>query len=384
MIVFKNYLKVLKKNLGMFIGFTVLFIGMSLLYVNLGNDPVAEFTSSKPYVSIVNRDKESSLIDHFIEYTEKNAEIIELDDNETVLKDAIFYREVSFIMIIPEGFNDAIKNKELLEIETMSVPDSSSVYLEMLLEKYLNIVDVYANSGMTETEIISNINNVMKKEAFIVIDSEVNVSEFDNVAFFYRFSNYVILYICVYLVGFLMSTFNNSKIKRRNLVSGTSYLKINMELFLGNLVFALSMWLLYVVVSIILFGNIMFTINGLLLILNSLIFTIMSLSIGFMIGSFVRNKEAINGLSNVIALGFSFLCGAFVPQAFLGSNIVNMSKTLPSYYYITNVDIINNLTNYTINNLKPIFINMGILVIYTIGFFLITNIISRLTLKKEN
>ena len=45
-------------------------------------------------------------------------------------------------------------------------------------------------------------------------------------------------------------------------------------------------------------------------------------------------------VSNVLALGMSFLTGVFVPLEFLGEGIIRFAHFLPSYWYILGVRFI--------------------------------------------
>lgn len=85
-----------------------------------------------------------------------------------------------------------------------------------------------------------------------------------------------------------------------------NYKEYNRKLLLSNSLFAIVLWFIYVVLSFILVGDVMFTKNGIMYIVNSFIFSICSLTIAFLIGSVVLNKNAINGIVNVVALRFKF------------------------------------------------------------------------------
>ncbi|MEG1732887.1 MAG: ABC transporter permease, partial [Longicatena sp.] len=72
--------------------------------------------------------------------------------------------------------------------------------------------------------------------------------------------------------------------------------------------------------------------------LNAFVFMIVCVTLGYfisvLVGGFRNEQNAINGISNVITLGSSFLCGAFVPQAFLSQGVLQISSFLPTYWYI--------------------------------------------------
>ena len=125
----------------------------------------------------------------------------------------------------------------------------------------------------------------------------------------------------------------------------------------------------------------MFTTHGLIYIENSFIFTICAVTIAFLIGNLVNNKNAINGIVNVVALGSSFLCGAFVPMEWLPDSVLKIAHILPSYYYISTNEALKELEVINLETLKPILANMGILLGFAMGFVILRNILSK---KKEN
>ncbi len=78
----------------------------------------------------------------------------------------------------------------------------------------------------------------------------------------------------------------------------------------------------------------MTTAIGVVYIINSLVLTICATTIAFLIGNLVSNKGTINGIVNVVALGSSFLCGAFVPMEWLPDSVLKIAHTLPTFYNI--------------------------------------------------
>jgi ABC-2 type transport system permease protein len=86
--------------------------------------------------------------------------------------------------------------------------------------------------------------------------------------------------------------------------------------------------------------------------------------------------NAINGIVNVIALGSSFLCGAFVPLRWLPSSVLTIAKFLPTYYYVKSNSIITTLEEINFTTLKPVLINMGILLGSAVVFMILSNVVS--------
>ncbi len=380
MIVFNSYLKIVKKFIPIIIMYLVIFTFFAVAATS-SNSEQSSFVATKPKVALINNDKDSKLVLAFEEYLNKIAKLKKIEGTDDSIKDALFFRKIDYILIVPENFTKDFMAGKNPEIETMKIPDSySSKYTEMLLNKFLNIANLYTNTDMSEEEIIANLKDDMAKEIEVVLNDK-DVKDFNQANYFYNFCNYIILGLGTLTVGMLINVFNDTNIKRKNIVSKMSYKKINAILFAGNFIVMTAMWLACVGISFIFYKDSMLTMNGALLILNSFVFSVTALAISFLIGNLIKNKEATNAIANVLALGTSFICGAFVPQEFLGDFVTNLSKVLPSYWFITNNNMIVKLNDFT--NLQPIFKNMMIVLLFGVACFIITNVVSRMKLKKS-
>ena len=103
-----------------------------------------------------------------------------------------------------------------------------------------------------------------------------------------------------------------------------------------------------------------------------------------MIGNLIYNREVINGIVNVIALGSSFLCGAFVPIDFLPDFVLKIAHVLPSYWYIQTNESVKLIEEFDFLHLKPVYFNWLMLLIFFLLIIMITNVISNRMRKKEN
>lgn len=384
MTVFNNYFKIVKSYIPTIIIYTVIFVMISVLATSSIGNTTTDFSASKPNVAVINRDNNSVLIDSFTEYLETTTNIKKLKDEEETLRDALFYTEVDYILIIPKAYTEDFMNLKNPKIDTMTVPSSyGAKYTEMLLNRFLNISKVYRTAGMDQEIIAKSVKIDLEKNADVIMMNEYDATGLAVASYYYNFTNYTFIAICVYIVGLIINSFNRTNIKRRNLISTFSYKKLNIQLFAGNLCLALLIWLLFTGISLIFYPEVMMSSHGLLLMINFLAFSITALSIGFLIGNLVKSREAMDGIVNVLALGSSFICGAFVPQELLGDFVISISKVLPSYWFIKNNNDIANLSSFDFNSLQPIFINMLIVLVFGLAFFIITNIVSKLKIKNS-
>lgn len=375
MIVFKTFLKVLNKCKFVIIMYTVLLIAFAGFNIKT-SDNTTNFTPNKPDVLIINEDENEKLSKNLVNYIEKNCNIKDIEKSQEKINDALFYRDVNYIIYIPKNYSNDFLNGLNPEIKIKSSGDYNSSYTEMLLSRYIKVANIFGKDIKNVDELISKINDTIYKEVDVEITSKLDTDKLSKASFYYNFANYSILAGCVYVICLILSSFKEENISKRTIVSSMDYKKYNRNLLLSNSLFAIVLWSFYVILSFILIGDVMFTLNGIYYIINSFIFTICALTIAFLIGNLVSNKNAINGIVNVIALGSSFLCGAFVPVEFLPDAVLKVAHILPSYWYIQTNELLKTIEVFSMESLKPIIINMGVVLLFTIMFIVITNIIS--------
>lgn len=373
MIVFKTFFKILKKSIVPIIMYTVMLIIFGAFNMQT-SEKQANFVADKPDLVIINNDKEEGITKGLIDYLKENCNIKDIVGQEE-LDDALFYRELNYIIYIPENFREDFLNGKAPKIEIKSTGDYQSSLAEMILKKYINIADTYRGI-FEETDIIDKTKETLAKNAEIEVVTKLDTTSLEKSAFYYNFASYSLLAGCVYVISLILSSFKTEQINKRTAISSMNYKKYNLQLLIANGIFAILLWIFYIILSIVLLGDIMFTAHGAVYIINSLAFTLCALSIAFLIGTLVRNKEAINGIVNVVALGSSFLCGAFVPMEWLPDSVLSVAHALPTYWYIKTNEVVKTLETVNIETLKPLFINMGIVLAFTLAFIVITNIVA--------
>lgn len=376
MTVFKTFLKVLKSCKTSIIIYTVLLIIFGGLNMQT-SETSTSFVSTKPDILIINNDENKGITKDLINYVKNNSNIINIDNNEDAINDALFYRDVNYIIYIPKNYREDFLNNKNPKIEIKSTKDYNASLANIMLEKYIKIANIYNTKLDNEEEIIKNINKTLEVNTKVELTSKLDTNQLSKATFYYNFMNYSLLAGLVYVICLILSSFNEQRIKKRTIISSMKTSEHNRKLLLSNGLFAIILWMFYVILGFILIGDIMFSLHGLIYIINSFIFMLCSLTIAFLIANLVNNKNAINGIVNVVALGTSFLCGAFVPMEWLPNSVLNIAHILPSYWYIKTNEILKELEVFNFETLKPIIINMGIVLLFSILFIVITNIISK-------
>ena len=335
MTVYKTFFKVVNKYKFLILIYTamlILFAGFNMQTSQNSTNFVAE----KPDVLIINNDKEQKLSKNLVEYIEKNSNIVDIENDEEARNDALFYRDVSYIIYIPENYSKDFLNGLNPEINIKSAGDAGSSYAEMMLTRYIKVANIYQKELQNEDELIKTINETLEKEAETEITSKLDTDNLTRAAFYYNFMNYSILAGCVYVICIIISSFREEKIRKRTVISSMNYKKFNRQLLVSNGMLAFILWFLYVVLSFILIGDIMFTAHGLILIANSFVFSICSLTIAFLIANLISNKNAINGIINVVALRFKLFMWCFCASRMVARHYIKNSSYFTFILVYTN------------------------------------------------
>ena len=380
MTVFKTVLKILNKNKIIVIAFTVI-----LLIFGVSNMQTSEksmnFVASKPDVLIVNYDKDEGITKDFIKYITDNSNIVDIKIDEEKINDALFYRDVNYVIYIPENYSKDFMDGKDVELEIKSTGDYQASLEEMLVSRYINVAKIYQKIITNEDELINKVNETLSKQVQTEITSKLNTNAISKATFYYNFASYSIVACLLLVISLILSSFNDQKIRKRIIVSSTNYKKHNRILLLSNCCYSFILWLLYVVISFVILGDVMTKAQGIIYIINSLVLTICATTIAFFIGNLVSSKGAINGIVNVVALGSSFICGVFVPMRWLPASVLKMAHLLPTYYYVSTNEALKTIEQFNIQTLKPLIINMAIILCFAIFFILLTNVVSK---RKRN
>lgn len=376
MTVFKAFLKVLAKNKTTIIMYTVILISFGT--ISVGTEAGLTFKTSKPKVVIVNKDEYKSITKSLIKYIKSNSKIVKIEDNnEDKINDALFYQEVNYVIYIPKNYSKDILEGKDIKLDVKKGITANAEFEEMILKRYINVLSTYRKSINSEKELISKIDETLNKKVKVEMNTKIDTGGLKKLAGYYNFASYSFLATLLFIICLVLSSFKEQNVSKRITISSMNYKKHNRILLLSNCLYSFVIWIFYIFLSYIMVGDIVFSKYGLLYILNSFVFVIIATSLAFLIGNAVKNKNAINALVNIIALGSSFLCGAFVPMEYLPKSVLKIAHVLPTYYYVSSNELITKLEKINLNTLTPYFKNIAILLTFGLVFIIITNVITR-------
>lgn len=376
MTVFNTFWKIIKKYKGTIILYTVMLIVFGGLNTTT-NDTGIEFSSSKPDILIVNNDKYEGITKNLVDYLTDNSNMIDIKDDESARDDALFYRDVSYIIYIPKNYRIDTLNGKTVELEIKKVDTYDAALTEMMLSRYIETQNIYLKTKISENELINNINESLKNKTNVEIVSKLNTDKLTSITRYFNFASYSIMAVTIYIICLVITSFHEQSVNKRIIISSMNYKKHNRLLLLSSSIYAIVVWVLYTLLGFIILGSEIFSIRGLLFIGNEFVFTMSCLTLSLLISSLVSSKVAVSGIVNVVALGSAFLCGAFIPLEWLPSSVIKIAHILPTYYFISSNEIIKTIEVINTNTLHTVFINTAIILAFTILFIIINNIVTK-------
>lgn len=380
MTIFKTFWQVVNRYKGTIILYTVMLIAFGGINFQ-ANKETLEFTDTKPDILIVNHDKNSELTNNLITYLENNCHIVSVKDTEEARDDALFYRDVSYIIYIPKNYQENVLNGINQELQIKSTGTYQASLTEMMLKRYLKLQNIYTKVYNDPNKIIKAINNNLEEKTTIQIKNKVDTNKTSKLTSYFNFASYSIMAVTIFIICLVLTSFKKQNVKKRIIVSSTSYKEHNKLILLASFVYAIIVFLLYTLLALILLGNSLISIRGLFYLLNTFIFTICCLTLALLISNIINSKNAISGIVNVVALGSAFLCGAFIPVRWLPESVLQVAHILPAYWYINTNELLTSLEVFNLETLKPILVNYIILLLFILIFIIINNLVSHKKLK---
>ena len=345
--VYNTFFKILYKQKVQIIMYISIFALISLLASSqMESNSEQNFQESVYKVAIFDYDN-TSASDTLTDYISSKHTLVSLseDTNET-LQDEIYNRNAQCVIRIPEGFEESLTNQDTAKkLEIVAIP--GTVYantVEAQLNAYLKNVNSYLSAGFTLDEAMTSTESLMKEELSVSLLDASSDGSFSSMYYFFSYIPYVFMAISIVAFGPILVVFNQRVVRDRIRCSSYRLTKTNIELLLGMVTSGIALCSIFSLLAFGSFHNELFTLKGALYILNMFCFTTITLSITFLIAQFVKANTALSMVANVIGLGFAFLGGVFVPLDLMGENVLQISRFLPTYWYILGTQIIDGVT----------------------------------------
>lgn len=331
MIVFRNYFKIVRGHLKAIILYALIFI-LLVVFSNKSSNDGSKYIKARADIYIEDLDN-SDLSRAFIDHLGRENNILDLKGKN--IDDNLFYQIITVYIKIPKDFE---KTRQV-EIKTSPL-DSYSIYVKDSINLFLDQIESYEKSGFDTKDAIRLTEEDFNKNVEVSLENTSKSSLGENVLNYFNFLSYAFLNQIILVVSLISLTYKEKSIANRNSVAPISKLRENLEILLGNFVFAIMSWAVYIILFIVLNGMRAIDESFKLLLINSLVFVLVTVSLAVFISNVVDKGGVVTAVMNVFSLGSSFLAGVFVPQSLLSHKALTIGKMFPSFYYVANNELI--------------------------------------------
>ncbi len=381
MTVFKGFLIITKRNLLMVFMYLAIFLTIGILASGSdSNTSGSGFHAQALTIGVVDHDG-GVLSKGLSTYLSQYHTIRQMPDDTAKLQDALFNRNVSYIVTIPKDFKvSCLREHQALPVS--KIPGSTDgYYVDQQINTYLNQARVLTDSGYSDKEAAAYILKHADSSSHVTMLKSASSEKTPGYGYMYQYLPYVLISILCYVMGLIMIAFHQPDLQKRILCSAVSIRSQNLQLALGYLAVGCSVWLLTTWIPAFFFYRKAFFQSPRchIIMLNSLcpcFWSVLLFPSSFS-EVFIPKRDLLTALVNVVTLGMSFLCGVFVPLDIMGKSVKTVAHFLPVYWYEISNNLLNNSAVLTQAQRQLLYRNYEIQLLFAAAIFCIALVVSK-------
>lgn len=383
--VFKAFAKIAGKKKMSALLYIVIFIVISILMANQSAKD-NNFKETKLNICIIDMDN-TSASQKLVDYINSNHKIQNIATDKDSILDSLYYQSVDYVLTINKGYSDKISAGEVDNLfSNYKVSGTYSTELfESQLDQYITNLSCYIAGGFSIDDAISKTAQINDYEIKVTTENFSDSGSFnsEHIYYYFQYLPYIFIAILISCLCPALLTINQKEIRSRTNCSPVSTTKQTFQITLGAVIYAVIIWLVFMIAALIICGKMLLCREGLLAILNSLVFMLVVLSITLLISTLAPNPKTTDMIANTLGLGMSFLCGVFVPQEFLGKAVINAAHFLPAYWFIRANNMLAGVSDELFTNSKY-FSYLGIEFLFAAAIFSIVLLVAKTKVKSQN
>lgn len=376
--VFKLYWKILRKYIGYVFMYVGIFSGMLMGFIipAQSGDSDAQFENAQSKFAVFDYDN-SELSEGMITYLEKKHIRVEIADaQKETMQDELYSRNVSCVVIIDEGFEEAFLNGEAQNYLTMYEVNGAvtSMLFKQDVTGTLTMVDTYLAADYSIGEALKATFENQKIEMNVVLPDGTDASVHSAESIFFTYIGWIFVAMCITAITPILLSINKKLLRDRVYCSSYQFTKMNMEVLLGVLITGCVISVAFFAFALAFFGKTILSVNGILYAANMLVYMLVALAITYTVSNCTDSPQAVSIIANVISLGMAFLSGIFVPMELLSDTVIKIAHFLPAYWYEKAVLTIENFVQ---SDFMNIVMYMGIELLFALAIVVVGLAISR-------
>ena len=300
-------------------------------------------------IAVIDRDNNAEHVTESLRsYLALDGEMVDIDDDSVSLQQAVASNYVDLIAIVPEGF--AEHYLQYADGGTDTQPTIDTVVSYASGAGSLAQLEVNEFLSLTAMTTVLNVANDDTKQSHIAVVPSSSKDEGTATLGAPAFASTIktglyplllVMPVCTFLV---VSTFNDSEIRRRLYSSPARTVSLEAQQMLTCGAFGLLVCVAYTAVTFLLMMLARVSLDGLTIMnvglsfVSLLTYTFMAIACGFLLGSAGFNEMATNGFVNVFALLVMFTSGMSFPVDMMPDPMITIGKLLPGWWFCTSID----------------------------------------------
>lgn len=315
-------------------------------------------------VAVIDRDDAADGIASALRsYLALDSELVDIADDSESLQQAVASNYVDLIAIVPDGFTtdyqqyvDGSSDHQPTVETVVSYASGAGSLAQLEINEFLSLTRT-AYLGQIESQ--QSLDTAMREaletaqadaatsNIAVVRSQSVNdtvkpaASAFADTIKTGLYPLLLVMPICTFLV---IGTFNDSEIRRRLYSSPARSLSIASQQMLTCSLFGLLVCIGYTVVTLSLMAMVGVPFDGLtmtnvgLAFFSLLVYTLMAIACGFLLGSIGFSEMAVNAFANVFGLLCMFTSGMAFPVDMMPDPMIALGKLLPGWWLCESID----------------------------------------------
>lgn len=386
MLVFNTFFRLLKRLKGQIIVYGVIFLSLALAMTKVlsSSSSPTDFKESGVSIAVVNR-SQGSFGEAVKEYFGVTNEIIDVEDDEEAIRDMLYWRDLDYALIVPEGFEESIKDgKFTMDLQCLEVPGNfDSSFFKAELEMYISKLSGLMAGGMSLEDATKELEKLKSEQVTVEMANFVNEHQGDVISNFFTYAPYLFLSLGIVVVSSVLIFFNEVEVKKRMECSSMPLIKRQVSLFGAIVVFGVILLAIVLGMAAVMSKGSMFTDNRMpFFILNLSTMLLFSVSLAFLAGSLFEKTESVNGFVNIVSLALCFLGGIFVPQEFFSEGVQSAARLMPTYWYTKSNESISAMATVTDSFCKEILMQNLFVFSTAVAVFAISIVLVSIRRKK--
>jgi len=373
----KYFFKILRGHILSVAIFLALFLGLAILLTEFGGDIMDDFSASTFNITVTNRDASHSISQGLVDYLDSLHTLLPLEDDLATKQTALFFQDTLYVLIIEEGFGAAFyENPAAPAITLSNIPSTSGnagQFINRQIDNFMITLRAYLTAGFALDHALSLAINPPAANVQL-LRQEDNAG---GASPYFQLLPFAAISVTILALGSVLVVYKRDNLVRRIDVSSTPSVSIKASIMLACTLCAFVIWLVFMAGGHVFGAEPIYSEIGIYRALNAIALIAFAVAAAFLIGQFVRKTVTLQAIVQVIALGFSFIAGVFVPQEFLGEGVLAAARFTPTYWYVRSNDMLNTASAANPVDMGILLQGIGIQVAFAVALFAVALALGR-------